>query len=312
MGCWNGTCGVTQLAIHAGDPVVGFILAKSYDNKWAQNGHCYSTDYWSPFSLHIEGTYNDYGSMENVDETNWNFQFTVERIRENMIENEEYNWFINKETLDWETISEAIHNDELALGVSKSYIAIYPDLKSQPLGFMMVHKSVFDAIVNNGFETWRGKVTLDILMEEGRNIVSHLRKKVHDINNLKDTKERRAAEFIFDLELENFNYGDKRTHLSSFVISNEGSNYNIGRTYVSFLGKKIIEGCSSNELDIYIKKLSEFYIFFYAMSLMRKTWMPQAGSGSQNAEEKLYKIVNEVTNNIIDEHEKLYGEYEEE
>ena len=48
------------------------------------------------------------------------------------------------------------------------------------------------------------------------------------------------------------------------------------------------------------------------MSLMRKTWMPQAGSGSQNAEEKLYKIVNEVTNNIIDEHEKLYGEYEEE
>ena len=297
MGCWYGTCGVTQLAIHAGDPVVVFLLAKAYDDKWAQNGHCYSTDYWSPFSLHIRGTYNDYGSLEGVDETDWDFRFTVDRIRRNLSKDVE----IDKNNLTWEAISESIHEDQLALAVSKIFTSVYPNLKKQPIGTMAVHKRIFDAIVHNAaLDTWSGRtITLESLIEDGRKIITTLREKSKAIKSATTKKDRDHAEFIFQLELERFQTIDRENNLAKIVISNEGSSYNIGREYISFISKKVIDDAPDEELETYIERLAEFYIFDLAMSRMRKTWMPQAGAGSQHDEIDLHNIVNAITKMIL-------------
>lgn len=61
MGCWNKTCGLTQLPIHDGERVVTFLLVKvesGYDS------YCYNNWAWNLIPLPIYGKYNDYGWME--------------------------------------------------------------------------------------------------------------------------------------------------------------------------------------------------------------------------------------------------------
>ena len=66
MGCWNETCGLTQLSITEGTPVKYFILvAQEIKDPQAT---CYSTDWFSPITLPLTGNYNDYGSIEDIKE----------------------------------------------------------------------------------------------------------------------------------------------------------------------------------------------------------------------------------------------------
>jgi len=64
MGCWNGTCGLSNLPIHAGEPVVAYLVAVSQHID--PNGSCYSMEPAYPVSLPIRARYNDYGSIEEV------------------------------------------------------------------------------------------------------------------------------------------------------------------------------------------------------------------------------------------------------
>ena len=64
MGCWNGTCVLTNLPIMADEEVIVLLLneGKSYD-KYVGN-HCHSNTYYSLLPLFFEGKYNDYGAVE--------------------------------------------------------------------------------------------------------------------------------------------------------------------------------------------------------------------------------------------------------
>lgn len=65
MGCWNGTCGFSQQSILHGDKVVAFIIL----NNEIPYSSCYSTGISYPMSFPIHAEYNDYGSIENVEES---------------------------------------------------------------------------------------------------------------------------------------------------------------------------------------------------------------------------------------------------
>ena len=66
MGCWNVTCGISNLPICDGEKVYAFIVKgrSKYNNSF-----CEQTDYGVPISLPLEGTYNEYGSIENIIES---------------------------------------------------------------------------------------------------------------------------------------------------------------------------------------------------------------------------------------------------
>jgi hypothetical protein len=69
MGCFNTTGFLSKIPIRYGDRVVCFLA------KIAQHSDCYGCTPYYPFSLvtpvclPIRGEYNDYGSIENVDES---------------------------------------------------------------------------------------------------------------------------------------------------------------------------------------------------------------------------------------------------
>lgn len=68
-----------------------------------------------------------------------------------------------------------------------------------------------------------------------------------------------------------------------------------------YLSNRIAEGADDDELEVIIKKMSEYYIFDCAMSMMRKTWMPQSGAGSQSDNMEMYTTVNQAVDGVIAE-----------
>lgn len=70
MGCWNKTCGLTQLPIYHGDKVVTFLIVESP----YQESMCYNNALWQLIPLPIYGEYNDYGWMEVDDGQDWKLE----------------------------------------------------------------------------------------------------------------------------------------------------------------------------------------------------------------------------------------------
>lgn len=72
MGCWNETCGLTNLPIRWGEPTVAIVLQKP-ENYPAHQLQClYPDDCWAPVGFPLFGTYDDYGNLENVRTHPWN------------------------------------------------------------------------------------------------------------------------------------------------------------------------------------------------------------------------------------------------
>ncbi len=65
MGCWNATCGLTQLPITSGVKVKLFILQPTYCKTLTTTS--YSDDYFRPLLPPLTGYYDDYGGIENVE-----------------------------------------------------------------------------------------------------------------------------------------------------------------------------------------------------------------------------------------------------
>jgi len=307
MGCWNGTCGISQMAIRSGEPTIGFLMVRNPGDKWSANGHCYPTAYWCPLSLHIEGTYNDYGAIDNVDENDWNVEVAHKYIVENMIEqdvgeNKYHDIAVKKDDIGWKNLSEAMHEDRIELSIGTMYKQFYPNTTELQVGLMMVHRKVFDAIIKQGIDYWGGSITMDSLMKDGKDIVAYFRENDKTIKGAITESEKALVEILMDhgMDMVHIKIG-KDNHLSQITISNEGANFNVGKEYLRYLSERIYAGDTDEQLDVIIKKLAEFYIFQSAMSMMRKTWMPQAGAGGQTDESELYTAVNQAVDGIITE-----------
>lgn len=85
MGCWNETCGFSNLAIESGNKVACFIIDEThiieapdrdadgnvYGKKidiYGEKNDCYASSFGLPVFLPLIGSYDDYGSIENIEE----------------------------------------------------------------------------------------------------------------------------------------------------------------------------------------------------------------------------------------------------
>lgn len=65
MGSFSSTCAISGLPLEAGDKVRAYLLTENpYDDSIA----CYSTAFWFPRTFPIRAEYNDYGSIDEVED----------------------------------------------------------------------------------------------------------------------------------------------------------------------------------------------------------------------------------------------------
>ena len=138
MGCWNGTCLISNLPIYAGDEVVFFALKRRRDVSTVEGGdHYYSDDIYQPLLYPVVGEYDNYGCIEN--------------IKEDFSLIEEYFKDVELSEPDWDKDNDVFRRIER--GYYKGY------------NFAMIHKDIYDALIestSNRDEWWsKGKSVRD-------------------------------------------------------------------------------------------------------------------------------------------------------
>ena len=140
MGCWNETCGLTQLPICGGDPVRMFLIVERKPPRGYTRDHVmhYSSDLWRPYGLPIKGTYDEYGGLENIEEDCMS-DFLLEAIREGVVEvPNRMGEVFKREELDWETAINFLTDEGLNItdpfdvaNITKKLDAILAEVKAK-------------------------------------------------------------------------------------------------------------------------------------------------------------------------------------
>lgn len=296
MGSFYGTCGVTQLPILDGDEVVVFLLI---DNQFpdelkyelSNNGHCHSNTFWTPFSLQLTGYYNDYSQF--IVNNDWNKQTVIDRLQEFAVElpvgkNEMHDIAVTKEQLkSWKFVQKAIIKDRLFVDAFQ---------KRRSIGVMAVHKKVFDRLVN-GVSMYAEGPSIERLISDADVYISECEKHLKDLPD-------DAPDEDFDFITRSTRFKPSRNSFASFYYYNYTEN-NFGSIpsahsyYKTELMKKLKAGEDINDM---IDDMCAFAVFANRMEVLRKTWMPQSGLGSQCQEHDLHKLVSETAIEICNKH----------
>lgn len=297
MGCWNATCGVTHAPIHAGDAVVQFYLTHVADSADHASGHCYSNALWSPRTIQFYGRYNDYGAVEDIPE-NWHTAYFLKSLETDLVdrpqgENQYHEQAVSKADLtDLDHLQELIHDSRIIL--KSISMARIDGPTTRLLGHMMVLRPVFDVMVEK-IHGWREKSFAEVLADG----VAFYQKMLDDIASIdpNDPARRWAVRRI--------------DHKNAFsALSNEGERVDaytirVGiRDYKDELLEKLAEAGRPVDdplvVDI-LTELAKFIVFNRNFQTLRRSWMPQAGAGSQADEHDLHRAVMQAAITCLDD-----------
>lgn len=271
MGCYNGTCGISNLPIHAGNPI--YLLLMISNGDWTQSiaGQAYyPDDLYKPIGFPIEGEYDDYGGIENVKQNQLNEHFFRDQFkyfrRNNDGEYEPYCWesfelFLSDlteddlfvEVMDWDFSNAS--RDVAPVKVPKMAI----------ISYMMVHKSLYDRLI----ESVGNRIPYDKTEP-----VATLYKKQVEKQLQKYERENELAKLC---GYENVLFTFTTTYSSLF-----------DKSYDYFADVYI-----QTKDEAILNSLRDFILWKFAMSYMRKGYHCYTGLGSQCSDYELHKIVAE-------------------
>ena len=255
--------------------------------KKAGGGTCYSNDIWAPLGAAIEGTYDDYGGIENIVE-NDDTALLLRRILEGLKPiNNEYEKSPDLKDMTLDDALECIERDRGKYSTT-AHIDSY-------LGVMFVHEEVYQAMVNfdsieaHHHDKWyEYKPYSQILKADLKSWY---------VNNLKTYESSIASEKKFLRLL--FSTGDRffGDYRENGMASYKEELLNLLEQHVPFEDERVQKLCAS---------ALELTRFNAGMSAARKMWHPQSGKGGQNNDLDIYKAINAAMCKVIDEREKEY------
>lgn len=285
MGCWNETCGITQLPIFNGNPVRLFFLNYVGNSEENHAGHCYPNDIWSPQFLPIAANYNDYGGVEEVVENSLT-QFVISRVREDLVSSRlsggaDCNLNRKSDDLDLldfgiEDLVEQIHNERLwTRGTSR-------DL---PVGWMMVHEWVYQQLTQQLVDSRRGSITVNDVVSQGQEFYHLLSAHMH-------TPLARQLGMSYNRwYLEDSSRNNIFGQLAGGMgLDHYGQLHGISE-YLNLMAAYVEQDLTvdSPQVSELVQALAEFFCFRCHMTTLRKHWMPQSGKGSQQCDLDPYR-----------------------
>jgi len=289
MGSWNATCQVSQLPILVGEKVRFLLLVKnplhskserkirveeldqaqSIDqfgyqpiNECGQE-FCYSTEAWSPSFVPIRGTYNDYGSVENLDTSSLNWLIWMDRINNEIFPLKQgpnqYHDLATYKNMPLEHLLDVLRSGRLLFSddYTKSPTPVCQTMIREDVyqNLLDIKRYVYDKSYN------KVPLTPNDLYKEGLKFLSSEQIKFVIDNKLPSLCVR--APINFDI------IDGTRNHLSSY-----------GEWFVEELRNKQLN-TNSKECKSLVKDIADFIHVSAIMVKLRKTWQPGSGCGSQ-------------------------------
>lgn len=292
MGCWNETCALSNLPIIVGDRVKFLVLL----NIGVAGKTYYYNDNYIPLCLPMSGEYDDYGAIENIeaDEMTATFLssqkfYMVDRsdkeIKDEKIDsfsktlkhwgcsNISYvamNSVLNLKEYDFVSIEEFIRD------VSQDGMYFEHGGKYYLLQLAMYHESLYDTLVSNFqvrvpyekkeniYTLWYNKIKK---YYDGRKEYMELRKIPED-----DLSKEQLSKLI-------------HYEFEEPVFKTSQYSYNFLKRYEKYI--------SDENMEDYIKLLTDYIMFTYCLSYGRNGFYAASGLGSQGQERKIQMLISE-------------------
>lgn len=285
MGSWNETCGITQLPINYGNKVRLFVLVSQGEARrtWS-GGMSYANEIWSPIGQPIQGTYNDYGCIENI-VYNQNAKQLLAKLKENWVPFKDK--YEEVPSIEKMTLEQALYFIEREL-------AKYNHLGEKTLGLFFVLEEVYQAMLSyNPIETeylaqhhFEYKPYHEVINNQVKNWYTKLLVQYQeDLKHIKNKKDKSIIEFKLNMDDVLFwDYRDLNRH-------------DFKKVMIDLVKKQL--PWESPKVKKLVDPLIESIKFGHAMQVARKFWHPQSGKGSQQNELDIYQILNKTTEQII-------------
>ena len=311
MGCWNGTCMISNLPIIVGDKVKLVFIKPSYSFRELKQcgSYVYSNDVFSPSFLPISATYDDYGSVENIVE-DWNHNLILNDLKKIL---GDYIIVDGKKKTDY-------YLGDIIRGIERNYLRYFgvdpTDVQNKSLA-----ESVCDGDKNINDE-WEEYLNIDITPKERKYYMSFvmIREDIwdHIIDNYKgefwnhNEEEKNSGKYYitakewcrykFDNSFEVREVMGEKFNFNKLFSNTESGN----RLITPFSYNKLLSESDKNLKESIYKHWSEFIIINSFLSSIRKGWMIQPGGGSQHNGWEDHKMLSEKIINICDEKLKEY------
>jgi len=294
MGCWNETCALTNLPICSGDRAVYLPITEVAHHGDYKIPICYyySSDRFQVSGLPIRGTYNDYGTLEKVDDTP-SMALTV-KCYQKLLKDKELTIEDSRhsddptEIKDVYSLQKLIERERLFYGSKRS------------IGFMAMHEEFYDAIIDKILKR-KMYPNNNTFKDEIEKCLKKTKKEYDDIETEYEIKETDSVEKqIKSMSKKFIAQGRVYGELSGFFSYGNGERNQLlkGEMYL----EAILKDMDNKAL---IKEVVDLFAFDTALGLMRVMYAPQCGKGSQSREYDLHVV---LAKGILKKTEKVIKE----
>jgi hypothetical protein len=313
MGCWNGTCGISNLPINAGDEVVAFLIGfYSYNDNPSKSGYCYINDIATPLTLPIYGRYDDYGGIEDVEDT-----YVLEVMRR------QFNLPDGTNVLEW--INDRVERDEVTVEWN-----LFKDQEPRKVGvgLWMVHRHIFDAFKEKAGSWWTNDVKpYDLLKLDAKMFIGWVQERDPELlkalseESIEDAQEHLPLTLRIDL----WSFNNPRGEIGAVSYDNTFMLYG-GFASCGYAGKSLltrdffrvyqpimIKAIAEQDTDFqnqFVEDVAGYYCMESAMSSIRIGYNSHAGKGSQNNEYDDYEILIAAMQKVIKDRRKKEAEWD--
>lgn len=307
MGCWNQTCGLTQIHIRASEEVMVFPLVESH-----RDSLCYSTPFWTPFPVPFMSEYNDYGAGENS--SGMGLEMILTFLRKKLVEidvgeNKYHDIAVHREGFDEDKFWSAIHEQRLKIDTYQS---------QKEIGFVMIKKSVIDYLIEHeefarydGYDAESGSKytkykfadvlsTLEQIIdkmfsedEEDSDLPEEVRAKLRHLKRY-----RLLEQVAGDIKDK-----DKNCWAAQWLGYGAGSHLSYSGFSSSIVESKLVDYIDAGDRDNARELLTQYLTMQFVDSFLmstRKFWSPQAGAGSQNDDPDGYRLLAAAMVHVLD------------
>ena len=314
MGCWNKTCGLSNLHIFAGQPVYVVVLEQGGDDD-----RCYTTAFWRPVMLPFVSEYNDYGAGEN---SHSSIQYILNGLKENMVdvpagENKYHDIEVTAAKMDEELFFEAVHENRLMVK-DRTFGG-----GERQVDFVMLRKDIVDAICNelviemyvgdgkgtcgydNNYVTYKFQDILSAVPEFLDRVQTEMVGDGSDEDLPLKLKLKYAIRGISEL------YEWKDRNLVSMYLQGI-DDYRHSRIFrpTEAIVEAMVRGDRDEATSLLVETLRLSFIDSF-MSSTRKNWAPGGHEGSQSQEITPYRTLCKVITAALDVEEAKQREWEE-
>ncbi len=287
MGCWNKTCGLTNLPIMRGERTYVFVLERVKEIT----DHCYSTHLYRPLLLPFVSTYDDYGGGEDSKGTA--FTVVMDAIKQRLVEmplgeNQYHDIAVTRDEWGEQLFFESVHENRLRVK--------YRHDGESEVTFVMMRKDVVDDLLDTyEFEEYagEGKGTHGYKNSYERYRFADL---VASIDPMLDAAERIMKELGWDwprLDMVMFRFleePDTKNRTATWLRHDEGYRYSSIVQVRSHIVELLRQGDRATARELLIEHLKAMFVNTF-MEITRKSWIPGSNEGSQQEDFRPYRAL---------------------